>query len=41
MGWRKMQRPLHVGVENIGYVINSNLLRKGILEKILFQETTH
>jgi type II restriction enzyme len=35
MGWKKMQRPLHVGVENIGYVINAQLLRKGIFEKII------
>jgi type II restriction enzyme len=34
-GWKKMQRPLHVGVENMDYVINSNLLRKGLLEKII------
>ncbi|MBN1644392.1 MAG: type II restriction endonuclease [Dehalococcoidales bacterium] len=35
VGWKKMQRPLHVGVENIDYVINANLLRKGLLEKII------
>jgi type II restriction enzyme len=35
VGWKKMQRPFHIGVENIGYVINANLLRKGILEKII------
>ena len=34
-GWKKMQRPLHVGIENIDYVINAKLLRKGILEKII------
>lgn len=34
-GWKKMQSPLRVGIENIGYVINADLLRKGILEKIL------
>jgi len=34
-GWKKMQRPLHIGVENIKYVINAQLLRKGILEKII------
>ena len=34
-GWKKMQRPLHIGVENIEYVINAQLLRKGILEKII------
>lgn len=35
MGWKKMQRPLHIGIENIDYVINTNLLRKGLLEKII------
>jgi type II restriction enzyme len=35
MGWKKMQRPFHVGVENMDYVINANLLRKGLLEKII------
>ncbi len=35
MGWKKMQRPFHVGIENIEYVINAQLLRKGILEKII------
>jgi type II restriction enzyme len=35
MGWKKMQRPLRIGVENIDYVINLHLLRKGILEKII------
>ncbi len=35
MGWKKMRNPLRVGVENIDYVINANLLRKGFLEKIL------
>ena len=35
IGWKKMQRPLHVGVENINYVINANFLRKGLLEKII------
>lgn len=34
-GWKKMQRPFHIGVENMDYVINANLLRKGVLEKIL------
>ncbi len=34
-GWKKMQRPLRVGIDNIDYVINSNLLRKGLLEKII------
>ena len=35
MGWKKMQRPFHIGVENMEYVINANLLRKGLLEKII------
>ncbi len=35
MGWKKMQKPLHVGVENIFYVINASLLRKGLLEYII------
>src|SRR4030042_1826581 len=35
MGKKKMQNPLHVGVENIDYVLNTYLLRKGLLEKIL------
>lgn len=35
MGWKKMQRPLHVGVDNMDYVINSHLLRKGLLEEII------
>jgi type II restriction enzyme len=35
MGWKKMQRPLHVGVENIRYVINSYFLRKGLLGDII------
>ncbi|WP_059280000.1 DpnII family type II restriction endonuclease [Dehalococcoides mccartyi] len=34
-GWKKMQRPLHTGIENIDYVINTNLLRRGLLEKII------
>jgi type II restriction enzyme len=34
-GWKKMQRPFHIGVENMDYVINANLLRKGLLEKII------
>lgn len=34
-GWKKMQRPLHIGIGNIDYVINANLLRKGLLEKII------
>jgi len=35
MGWRKMKRPLLVGVENIDYVINTHLLRSGLLERII------
>jgi type II restriction enzyme len=35
MGWKKMHRPLHVGVENMDYVINANFLRKGLLEQII------
>jgi len=35
MGWKKMKNPLHVGVENMDYVINAHLLRKGLLEKIV------
>jgi type II restriction enzyme len=34
-GWKKMQKPFHVGVANIDYVINASLLRKGLLEKIM------
>ncbi|MDD5703927.1 MAG: DpnII family type II restriction endonuclease [Dehalococcoidales bacterium] len=35
MGWRKMKNPLRVGVENIDYVMNAHLLRKGLLEGII------
>ena len=35
MGWNNMQRQLHIGVDNIGYVINASLLRKGLLEQII------
>ncbi len=35
IGWKKMKNPLHVGVENIDYVINSHFLRKGLLERII------
>ena len=35
MGWRKMQRPFHIGVENMDYVMNANLLRNNLLEKII------
>lgn len=34
-GWKNMQNPLRVGIENIPYVINTALLKKGILEKIV------
>ncbi|MFC2024786.1 DpnII family type II restriction endonuclease, partial [Chloroflexota bacterium] len=34
-GWKKMQRPFHIGVGNMDYVINTNLLRKGLLEQII------
>jgi type II restriction enzyme len=34
-GWNKMKRPLYVGVSNIDYVINSYLLRKGLLKPII------
>jgi len=36
MGWRKMKNPLRVGIENMDYVINTNFLRKGLLEQIIF-----
>jgi len=35
MGWKKMQRPLYVGIDNIDYVINASLLRKGLLEQVI------
>ncbi len=38
IGWRKMKNPLRVGVENIDYVINSYLLRHGLLEKIVLSK---
>jgi type II restriction enzyme len=38
IGWEKMQKPLHVGVQNIDYVLNSYLLRHGLLEKIIFNK---
>lgn len=34
-GWKKMQRPFHIGIDNIDYVINAQLLRQGILKKII------
>ena len=35
IGWKSMKHPLRTGVENIEYVINAYLLRKGLLEKII------
>ncbi len=35
LGWRSMREPFRVGVENMNYVINAYLLRKGLLEKII------
>ena len=40
MGWKKMTSPLRVGVAGINYVINVQLLRKGLLEKIIFYDRT-
>jgi hypothetical protein len=40
MGWKKMARPLRIGVAGINYVINVQLLRKGSLEKIIFYDST-
>jgi len=34
-GWKKMQRPLKVGIDNIDYVINASILRKGLLAEII------
>ena len=34
-GWKSMRNPLRVGINNIDYVINAYLLRKGFLEKIV------
>ena len=34
-GWRSMKGPLTVGVQGIEYVINTDMLRSGILEKII------
>ncbi|MAH39508.1 MAG: hypothetical protein CL873_03125 [Dehalococcoidales bacterium] len=34
-GWKKMQRPLKVGISNIDYVINTNYLRRGYPENII------
>ena len=36
-GWKKMQRPLHVGIDNIDYVINAHYLREGLLKEIISQ----
>jgi len=36
MGWKKMAGPLCIGVAGINYVIKLQLLRKGLLEKIIF-----
>lgn len=38
IGWKKMQNPLHIGVENISYVLNLFLLRKGMIEKIILTQ---
>jgi len=35
-GWKHMQNPFRIGIENIPYVINTWMLKKGILEKIIF-----
>jgi type II restriction enzyme len=35
IGWKKMKNPLHVGVDNIDYVINAHLLRNGLLKNII------
>jgi hypothetical protein len=39
MGWKKMTSPLRIGVAGINYVINVQLLRKGLLEKIIFYDS--
>lgn len=36
-GWKKMKNPIRVGVENMDYVINAHLLRKGLLDKIILE----
>jgi type II restriction enzyme len=38
IGWKGMRQPLKIGLENIDYIINTNLLNKGILEKIILTE---
>ena len=40
MGWKKMTRPLRIGVAGINYVINVQLLLNGLLEKIIFYDST-
>jgi len=40
MGWKKMTRPLRIGVAGINYVINVQLLLNGLLEKIIFYDIT-
>jgi type II restriction enzyme len=37
-GWKHMMKPFVNGIENIDYVINANLLRKGFLEKIVMEK---
>lgn len=36
-GWKHMKRPLHIGIENIEYVINTKMLRDGLLEKVILE----
>lgn len=36
-GWKKMKNPIRVGVENMDYVINAHLLRKGLLDKVILE----
>jgi type II restriction enzyme len=36
-GWRSMNNPLKVGAEYIQYIINVDMLRSGVLEKIIQQ----
>ncbi len=35
-GWKRMQRPFHLGVNGISYVINAHFLRQGLLERIIY-----
>ena len=37
-GWKAMRNPLYLGIENIEYTLNVNLLKKGLLEKIIFNQ---